>query len=56
LYQDLKAIQPTPAAEPAPSLAHAVTPELMAAEPVAEIMASSESAEAVVDATAETQA
>jgi hypothetical protein len=42
LYQDLKAIQPTPAAEPAPSLAHAVTPELMAAEPVAEIMASSD--------------
>jgi len=56
LYQDLKAIQPAPAAEPAPSLAHAVTPELMAAEPVAEIMASSEPAEAVAGATAETQA
>jgi hypothetical protein len=42
LYQDLKAIQPTPAAEPEQSPAHAVTPELMAAEPVAEIMASSD--------------
>jgi hypothetical protein len=40
LYQDLKAIQP--AAVPEEPAKHAVTPEVMAAEPVAEIMASSD--------------
>jgi hypothetical protein len=40
LYQDLKAIQAPET--PAESPVHAVTPEVMAAEPVAEIMASSD--------------
>ena len=40
LYQDLKAIQPV--AVPEEPAKHAVAPEVMAAEPVAEIMASSD--------------
>jgi hypothetical protein len=40
LYQDLKAIQAPET--PVESPVHAVTPEVMAAEPVAEIMASSD--------------
>jgi hypothetical protein len=53
LYQDLKAIQP--AAAPEEPAKHEVTAEVMAAEPVAEIMATSEPIDAVSEVV-ETQA